>query len=97
MTGYPPKEHRPEVQAVFSTLGCNTSGCQYATDANPYLRWPVLLDEYIKNRDIWRCPSAKVEAVHLIVNPYGGDWWARLDWLYQKYGKCGGFFVCDWP
>ena len=25
------------------------------------LVWPVILDDYIKNRDVWRCPSAKVE------------------------------------
>ena len=30
--------------------------------ANPYLRWPVILDDYTKNRDIWRCPSAKSPA-----------------------------------
>jgi prepilin-type N-terminal cleavage/methylation domain-containing protein/prepilin-type processing-associated H-X9-DG protein len=28
---------------------------------NPYLRDAVLLDEYVKNRDVWRCPSARLE------------------------------------
>ncbi len=33
-----------------------------AQNANPYIRAPVVLDEYIKNRDVWRCPSAKILA-----------------------------------
>jgi prepilin-type N-terminal cleavage/methylation domain-containing protein/prepilin-type processing-associated H-X9-DG protein len=35
--------------------------CGILADVNPYMRWPVALDEYVKNRDVWRCPSAKVE------------------------------------
>ncbi len=27
--------------------------------ANPYLRWAVVLDEYVKNRQVWECPSAQ--------------------------------------
>jgi len=30
------------------------------TEPNPYLAAPVILDEYTKNRDMWRCPSAKL-------------------------------------
>src|SRR5574340_977935 len=30
-----------------------------AQQSNPYLRWPVILDDYTKNRDVWNCPSAK--------------------------------------
>ena len=46
---------------------CNTGGdydeAQWAADvANPYLQWPVLLDDYVKNRDVWKCPSAKIES-----------------------------------
>jgi prepilin-type N-terminal cleavage/methylation domain-containing protein/prepilin-type processing-associated H-X9-DG protein len=33
--------------------------CYVLWEANPYLRWPVVLEEYIKNRDVWKCPSAK--------------------------------------
>lgn len=37
---------------------------------------PVLLDEYIKNRDIWRCPSAKIEtrAAWIVPSGRGGYW-----------------------
>jgi prepilin-type N-terminal cleavage/methylation domain-containing protein/prepilin-type processing-associated H-X9-DG protein len=40
--------------------GMNDQGCQErAYDANPFLRPAVILDDYVKNRDIYRCPSAK--------------------------------------
>ena len=62
----PPGEHRSEVIAYFSAIpggGDETpedciNGIMHL--ANPYLRWPVILDEYVKNRDVWACPSAKV-------------------------------------
>jgi prepilin-type N-terminal cleavage/methylation domain-containing protein len=50
---YMPAEHNAEVLDWF---GCDSS----AGAANPYLRVPVILEEYIKNRDVWRCPSAKM-------------------------------------
>jgi len=31
-----------------------------ATAANPWLRLQVQIDEYINNRDVWDCPSAKI-------------------------------------
>ena len=37
--------------------------------ANPYLRWPVVLDEYIKNRDVWRCPSARLSGGATLIIP----------------------------
>ncbi len=67
----PPTEHRQE---VIDFMGC-AEGAQYA---NPYLRWPVILDEYIKNRDVWRCPSAKLEGVAGAISP-GGNWFAALE------------------
>ena len=40
--------------------GMHDFGCpERAYDANPFLRPAVILDEYVKNRDIYRCPSAK--------------------------------------
>src|SRR5574340_172609 len=57
----PPREHDAARLAFFEENGCdNTPGCcPYPTYVNPYLRWPVILDEYTKNRDVWRCPSAR--------------------------------------
>jgi len=75
---FPPKEHRAEVVDAF---------CEdYATMANPYLRWPVILDEYTKNRDIYRCPSARNVASVLWVLP-GIDW-------FQEW-KDGWICVCQ--
>jgi prepilin-type N-terminal cleavage/methylation domain-containing protein/prepilin-type processing-associated H-X9-DG protein len=72
MTDYdrlPPKETRPEVIDLFCGSDIN------ATTKNPYLRIPVILDEYIKNRDVWRCPSAKIiNGARAII---GGDWFAK--------------------
>jgi prepilin-type N-terminal cleavage/methylation domain-containing protein/prepilin-type processing-associated H-X9-DG protein len=63
---FPPKETRQEVLGSF---GCDT----YATRGNPYLRWPVILDEYVKNRDVYRCPSARNVATPEVIYPYP-DW-----------------------
>jgi prepilin-type N-terminal cleavage/methylation domain-containing protein/prepilin-type processing-associated H-X9-DG protein len=58
----------------------------WAARANPYLRWPVVLDEYIKSRDIWRCPSAKMQSgATFIVN--GTNW---LAYYRANEGSWGG-------
>ncbi len=49
-----------------------------ATQANPYLRWPVILDEYVKNREVWNCPSARyMEGFDIAYDPGGPDGWAH--------------------
>jgi prepilin-type N-terminal cleavage/methylation domain-containing protein/prepilin-type processing-associated H-X9-DG protein len=65
---FPPGEHNQDLINNVDTAGGGSDRCwdqggieQWAWRANPYLRWPVILDEYIKNRDVWRCPSAKLE------------------------------------
>jgi len=81
----PPKESRPEVQEFFDVKGPtlwpdDSEGGEQCLEmpsiANPYLRWPVVLDEYIKNRDVWRCPSAKIEAIPGLI-------WGDRDWFSQ--------------
>ncbi len=52
---------------------------------NPYLRWPVVLDEYVKNRDVWQCPSAKSVAAASFIVP-GPDW---LGYLMAHQGEWG--------
>jgi prepilin-type N-terminal cleavage/methylation domain-containing protein/prepilin-type processing-associated H-X9-DG protein len=70
----PPDEHRQEVIDQW----CES----VARHANPYLPLPVILDEYIKNRDVWRCPSAgSWHAGFCIMPSYGGDWFA----YFQKH------------
>jgi prepilin-type N-terminal cleavage/methylation domain-containing protein/prepilin-type processing-associated H-X9-DG protein len=49
-----------------------------ATQANPYLRWPVILEEYVKSREVWNCPSARwMEGFDIVFDPGGPDGWAH--------------------
>jgi prepilin-type N-terminal cleavage/methylation domain-containing protein/prepilin-type processing-associated H-X9-DG protein len=77
---FPPNEHRPEIIDYF---GCT----DYPTMANPYLRWPVLLDEYTKNRDIYTCPSARNIWPAENINPCVPDW-------FTAYQNAGWMCVC---
>jgi prepilin-type N-terminal cleavage/methylation domain-containing protein/prepilin-type processing-associated H-X9-DG protein len=87
----PPYESRAEVLDYFDGMpGGNDGATLWSGNidghcvngkkhANPYLRWPVVLDEYVKNRDVWRCPSAKVEsgATYIVpVTDYFAHWQA---------------------
>jgi len=82
----PPVESRAEVQEFFDVKGPTVWGgdweegvacSEMPSVANPYLTWVVTLDEYIKNRDVWRCPSAKVEVVPGLI--YGvPDWFSQF-------------------
>jgi prepilin-type N-terminal cleavage/methylation domain-containing protein/prepilin-type processing-associated H-X9-DG protein len=58
---------------------------QWARKFNPYLRWVVILDEYVKNRDVWNCPSAKVAGGATFMLP-GPDW---LGYLAANEGSWG--------
>jgi len=54
---FPPKEHRPEVAAWMEAVGNSLNFDMQ--NANPYLRWPVVLDEYVKNRDVTDVPAQR--------------------------------------
>ena len=74
---FPPGEHDAAEVAYFDTTpgGRSYSGshCNRRYQANPYLRWPVIFDEYTKNRDVWRCPSTRR--------------WIGAAWIVPDYGK----------
>ena len=82
-----PKEHRREVVDYFNTfpgggdewadLVEGGMDCPAARRSNPYLRPVVMLDEYVKNRDVWNCPSAKMENGPSTIIP-GPDWFGFL-------------------
>jgi len=67
-------------QNVSQWIDDNCGGCQFdcrSTEMNPYLRVPVILDEYIKNRDVWRCPSARFSSTTVsgvAINSCIPDW-----------------------
>lgn len=106
----PPNENRAEVIIYFQGVPGGRSGrsydigdlndrCNRDRQANPYLRWPVVLEEYTKNRDVWRCPSAKVESGAAWIVP-GPDWLQYLMdmeglWGTRKPG--GGPCSVAWP
>jgi prepilin-type N-terminal cleavage/methylation domain-containing protein/prepilin-type processing-associated H-X9-DG protein len=107
----PPKEHRREVFDYFSLAPGGGNRCRVGTDnprvdmwallANPYLRWPVIFDEYVKNRDVWNCPSAKLNGGATTIVP-GPDWFGYLmanEDVWANGGYLGGPAPChrDWP
>jgi len=99
---FPPREHRADVIDYMATQPGGATNCidnvgpeTYAWRANPYLRWPVILDEYIKNRDIWRCPSAKLETGATYILP-GPDFLANLKATVGQWGGGMGFGPCVW-
>jgi len=92
----PPLETRQEVGDYFDAnpggddrdpdsnlLG---SHCARCTEGNPYLRWPVVFDEYVKNRDVWSCPSAKMTggAGFIVGDP---DWLTYFKASQGQWGK----------
>ncbi len=112
----PPREHRSEVQDWFATGPGEEEvpepggdGVWCANQTNPYLRWPVVMDEYVKNREVWQCPSAKVVAGAMWIIPSqdwfsyvvanDGNWGADVDyWIgpcYFSYPRGWGGEVTD--
>ncbi len=99
---FPPYEHRREVFDYFDTAPggapdrwpgpCHEEADPayrvqwFANMANPYLTWPVVLDEYVKNREVWSCPSAKIVSGATFIVPYQ-DW---LGYLKATQGSWGG-------
>jgi len=94
---FPPAEHRQEVlDWVQTSPGQGDEGCGYegehrtpefrANTTNPYLRWPVVLDEYVKNRDVWRCPSSKILSTARFIVPMA-DWRGYLEANNGSWGQ----------
>jgi prepilin-type N-terminal cleavage/methylation domain-containing protein/prepilin-type processing-associated H-X9-DG protein len=103
---FPPAEHRQDAIDYFATWpgGGDGGPCKADTDdprydwmadlSNPYLEWPVVLDEYVKNRDVWRCPSAKLENSAGFI--YGlPDWLQYLKSNEGAWGDASGIGPCE--
>jgi prepilin-type N-terminal cleavage/methylation domain-containing protein/prepilin-type processing-associated H-X9-DG protein len=96
----PPAEHRAEVLAWYDSF-CPGSWADRSS-GNPFLEWPVILDEYIKNRDVWRCPSAKIGDKMGITNPAAdptghNDWFAATSAYHDAGTDCAGADMCSQP
>ena len=80
-----------------SPYACSRPGGECVFNgANPYLRWAVVLDEYVKSRDVWLCPSAQhVGNAAWIVPQYTPVFWQYLQ--NRGFGPCGGPCCDAWP
>ncbi len=103
-----PVETRQDVAAFLDTqpgggdrcfdmspsIPASTDSLKFATLINPYLQLPVILDEYIKNRDVWRCPSAKYDQSPTMIfgNP---DWLAELQATSGQWGYDADIRPCE--
>ncbi len=94
----PPGEHNQAVLDYFNTGpgGGMAEGeaepgqCTERPNlANPYIGWPVVLDEYTKNRDVWRCPSARTENTASFIYGYP-NWVAELKAMEGSWGYNAG-------
>jgi prepilin-type N-terminal cleavage/methylation domain-containing protein/prepilin-type processing-associated H-X9-DG protein len=99
-----PSETRPEVLAnshPSNPTATNNCAVESGTKMNPYLQPAVILDEYIKNRDVWTCPSARTVGNHGISNPRGMDWFAHaltvpMDEWGMSVGQCTDPYPPGW-
>ncbi len=90
-----PNEHDRNVAGYFNRApGGGTTVtwpeiCNHTTHANPYLRPAVLLEQYTKSRDVWKCPSAKTMAGASMIVPVGpgGRWVQAYRDSEGKWGK----------
>ncbi len=74
----PPSEHDETALQYFNTYpggrGYRPIDCHRVDQANPYLRWPVVLDSYLPTRSVWSCSRARLEGgAEFIIG--------REDWL----------------
>jgi prepilin-type N-terminal cleavage/methylation domain-containing protein/prepilin-type processing-associated H-X9-DG protein len=95
---FPPGEHDAAVKDWYVNVRGQSCVCEARLkDTNPYLKWPVILDEYIKSRDVWKCPSARYTTGLTILG--GSDWFQRLvdNWDVCPHPTPGaGLFPPGW-
>ncbi len=97
----PPVEYNPEVLGYFNRYPggggkdqwdpARSLDCHRAKQANPYLRWPVILDSYLHTREVWRCPNSVLRDGACFIN--GG-----LEWLphLQAHEGAWGWDTRPW-
>ena len=91
---FPPGETRPEVRDWF--LSKKSCCCEdRIRGPNPYLFYPVILDPYVRNRDVWRCPSSQFVQSWMVISnaslDANGDWWRAVQ---AHEGECPGVRGC---
>jgi prepilin-type N-terminal cleavage/methylation domain-containing protein/prepilin-type processing-associated H-X9-DG protein len=99
---FPPGGHDQETADWFQSMGFTGAG---GGSGNPFLTPFVILDEYIRNRDVWTCPSATATMGPVVIVPvYGGTyldtWRAHADKLagscYERLtSQVDGVYPCS--
>jgi len=107
-----PLEHRADAEAFFQTVPGGREGytaprenCNHKQHANPFLRPQTILDEYVRNREVWNCASAKMieEATWIVPDYPPGGWLGYLiqtqgSWGHNDDPRCSGGPCCTaWP
>jgi hypothetical protein len=98
----PPIECDPDVLAYFDTRPggrgldmwdpADCPHCLRARQSNPYLRWPVILDEYLLTRDVWRCMhSGERSSIITALQAYAGYPWECVTRVKSKWGMEGTY------
>jgi len=101
---FPPDESNAAAIADWERWFTEDRGCHRdyrATWGNPYLRWPVIFDEYTKSREVWKCPSAKWDPSGCWIIPsYHGGYLQYLDDTHGSgwtvFGYSDGGTPCNW-
>jgi prepilin-type N-terminal cleavage/methylation domain-containing protein/prepilin-type processing-associated H-X9-DG protein len=94
-----PSETRREVIDYFS--GMSGKGavkttwpeiCNHVNHANPYVRAAVVLEDYVKSKDVYKCPSARMMngAAFIVSMGPGGDWVQSYRDHESEWGRLGG-------
>jgi len=101
----PPEMNQTGAEDYFKAVAGRDPdyNCRRAWEACPYMRWPVILDEYVRNREVWGCPSARlVSGVHVVVpDYYPGGWlgyWQAYEgeWPGDAGSPCAGAWPPGW-
>jgi prepilin-type N-terminal cleavage/methylation domain-containing protein/prepilin-type processing-associated H-X9-DG protein len=100
-----PREHREEVFAYFETEpgggegGASSDRCGNRVHmANPFLRAQVCLEPYVRNRDVWRCPSSRSPSYAQFILPseYPGGWLGYLQATQGQWGSGSTSWTGGW-
>jgi prepilin-type N-terminal cleavage/methylation domain-containing protein/prepilin-type processing-associated H-X9-DG protein len=103
-SGFMPLGYEEMASVYFADAGSRGDGesCDNrARQANPYAREPAILDEYVRNRDVWRCPSARMSSGATLIVPMGRNGYWLNSWIDNEglwtgdttYGPC----AIAWP
>ncbi len=75
--------------------------CARSYQANPYLRPALILEGYVRSREVWRCPNAHLlNGASMIISPPPSEDWLE-EWRKQegRWGEREQFGPCytAWP